>query len=387
MLPRPSRRIFLKTGIACTSLYAVPRAARAQTERASPRFDSLTPIFENAIADHKTPGAVAAICSGGQTVWTGVFGLRATTPTPEPMSWSTLFDMASLTKVLITAPAIMQLYEQGKFGLDDTVAHYLPAFAANGKQHITIRHLLTHYSGLPPDVDLTAPWAGKQTGLNLALNATPIHKPGSIFVYSDINFLILGLLVETFSGMPLDQYATQNILSPLGLKRTFFLPDPALRPSIAPTQYDERGLILRGDVHDPTTRRMGGVAGHAGLFSCADDMLMYAKALLARRAGKASTFPLSPQTLVLMSTPQQPSGKTDIRGLGWDIATHYSTPRGTVFPPTSYGHTGFTGTSLWLDPQSETAVLILTNRVHPDGKGNVVALRRDVATAAALALQ
>ncbi|GBQ15990.1 beta-lactamase [Acetobacter cibinongensis NRIC 0482] len=303
------------------------------------------------------------------------------------MSWSTLFDMASLTKVLITAPAIMQLYEQGKFGLDDTVARYLPAFAANGKQHITIRHLLTHYSGLPPDVDLTAPWAGKQTGLNLALNATSIHKPGSIFVYSDINFLILGLLVETFSGMPLDQYAAQNILSPLGLKRTFFLPDPALRPSIAPTQYDERGLILRGDVHDPTTRRMGGVAGHAGLFSCADDMLVYAKALLARRAGKASTFPLSPQTLVLMSTPQQPSGKTDIRGLGWDIATHYSTPRGAVFPPTSYGHTGFTGTSLWLDPQSETAVLILTNRVHPDGKGNVVALRRDVATAAALALQ
>ncbi|MGV4878420.1 serine hydrolase domain-containing protein [Acetobacter indonesiensis] len=365
----------------------VRRAIPAQAQSPDTRFLPVETLFKSAVAEGKTPGAVAAVGANGQTVWKGVFGHKALLPTPEPMTWQTLFDMASLTKVLITAPAIMQLYEQGLLQLDDPVCRYLPAFAANGKQDITIRLLLTHYSGLPADVDLSTPWTGKDTAVSLAMNATPEHPPGERFVYSDINFITLGLIVEKLSGLPLDEYAARAILAPLGLKRSFFRPDPVLVSAIAPTQFDESHTLLRGVVHDPTTRRMGGVAGHAGLFSCADDMLIYAQALLARRAGKPSAFPLKPETLVLMSTPQQPKGKSDLRGLGWDIATHYSTPRGTVFPASSFGHTGFTGTSLWLVPENETFVLILTNRVHPDGKGNVIALRRDVATAAALALQ
>lgn len=379
-----TRRHLLKTGVALGGMaYATGHNAQAQTSG----FAQLNSLFVQAIAAHQTPGAVCAVCHKGQTVWQGVYGQQATTPTPEPMLWSTLFDMASLTKVLITAPAIMQFYERGQLKLDDPVSKYLPAFGANHKTGITIRHLLTHYSGLAPDLDLSYPWSGHQTALTLAFNSTPEHKPGEKFVYSDINFLVLGALVEKLSGITLDEYATQNILQPLGLKRSFFKPDPALNPAIAPTQFDENGILLRGIVHDPTARRMGGVAGHAGLFSCADDTLTYAKALLARRAGRPSAFPLQPQTLVLMSTPQQPKGRPDLRGLGWDIATHYSTPRGDIFPASSFGHTGFTGTSMWLDPQTESAVIILTNRVHPNGKGNVIALRHNAATAAALALQ
>ncbi|GAN69766.1 serine hydrolase domain-containing protein [Acetobacter orleanensis] len=383
---RLSRRMALKTGTLATGLSALGlNAAQAQTA-STHRFDALDQIFKKAVQDGKTPGAVAAVGQAGQTLWKGVFGNRALVPHPEPMTWNTLFDMASLTKVLITAPAIMQLYERGLLTLDAPVSTYIPAFATNGKEAITIRLLLTHYSGLAPDLDLSTVWQGKEAAVQRVIDAHPINPPGERFVYSDINFITLGLIVEKLSGLPLNIYATRNILQPLSLSRTFFLPDQALQSSIAPTQYDEQNKMLRGVVHDPTTRRMGGVAGHAGLFSCAADMLTYAHALLARRAGHASPFPLRPETLVLMSTPQQPAGKSDLRGLGWDIATHYSSPRGDYFPANSFGHTGFTGTSLWLVPDNETFVLILTNRVHPDGKGNVVALRKDIATATALAL-
>lgn len=385
---RLSRRTALKTGTLAAAVLSLPgvHTARAQTAPTG-RFATLDQIFQKAIQDGKTPGAVAAVGQDGKTLWKGVFGSRALVPHRERMTWTTLFDMASLTKVLITAPAIMQFYERGLVKLDAPVSTYLPAFAANGKEAITVRLLLTHYSGLAPDLDLSTPWLGREAAVQRVMEARPIHPPGEQFVYSDINFITLGLIVEKLSGLSLDVYATRNILQPLGLSRTFFLPDSALRDTIAPTQYDEQNAMLRGVVHDPTSRRMGGVAGHAGLFSCADDMLTYARALLARRAGQASSFPLRPETLVLMSTPQQPAGKSDLRGLGWDIATHYSTPRGDYFPATSFGHTGFTGTSLWLVPEKETFVLILTNRVHPDGKGNVVALRKDIATAAARALQ
>ncbi|MBO1325259.1 beta-lactamase family protein [Acetobacter sp. TBRC 12305] len=369
---------------------ADPLATAQHTVPAPPvgdeRFTQVEEIFHNAIATGKTPGAVAAIGHEGRVLWKGVFGQRALTPTPEPMTWDTLFDMASLTKVLITAPAIMQLFERGLVGLDTPAARYLPWFAANGKQDITIRLLLTHYSGLAPDLPLDTRWQGRARAIQLVTETRPVNLPGERFVYSDINFITLGLIVEKLTGQPLAQYASRHILAPLGLKQSVFNPQAGLIARIAPTQYDENGHLLRGVVHDPTARRMGGVAGHAGLFSCADDMIRYAQALLDKRVGLPSPFPLRTDTVVLMSTPQQPAGKPDLRGLGWDIATHYSTPRGAYFPPTSFGHTGFTGTSLWLVPETRGFVLILTNRVHPDGKASVVKLRQDVATAAALAL-
>ena len=262
----------------------------------------------------------------------------------------------------------------------------LPGFEAGGKGALTIRLLLTHYSGLPPDIDLSQPWQGKEEAVRRVMAMRPATIPGNAFVYSDVNYITLGLVVEKLSGLALDTYVARYILGPIGMTHSGYQPDPTLGALIAPTQFDEKGIMLRGVVHDPTARRMGGVAGHAGLFSDAHDMCLYAQALLDRLAGRASTFPLRRETLEMMTTPQQPSGKSDLRGLGWDIATHYSTPRGDLFSPRSFGHTGFTGTSLWIDPVSDSYVLILTNRVHPSGGHSVVALRRAIATEAARAL-
>jgi len=372
------------TMAACTPIPGHPGSG-AQ-DFSAPDFSTIDTLANTAVAAHKTPGAVVVIGHGGAPVMTRAYGAMALVPQTEAMRTDTRVDMASLTKPTLTAPALMQFWEQGAFQLDDPVARYLPAFGNAGKQAITIRHLLTHYSGLPPDLPLDTPWHGKDTAVRLAMTSPLSGTPGGSFVYSDINFIVVGLLVEHFSGLTLDAYTRRAILEPLAMADSFYLPAPALLPLIAPTQFDETGHMLRGVVHDPTARRMGGVAGHAGLFSDAADMAHYAQSLLDRRAGRPSAFPLKPETLVMMSTPRQPAGKTDLRGLGWDINTHYSSPRGTVFGPTSFGHTGFTGTSLWLDPDSNSYVLILTNRVHPDGKGNVIALRRDIATAAATAL-
>ncbi|MCE2578136.1 serine hydrolase domain-containing protein [Gluconacetobacter entanii] len=343
-------------------------------------------LLEQAVTTHATPGVVCAIGHAGKVVYRSVHGQRSVAPTHEAMTWDTVFDMASLTKAVITAPSMMQLWEQGRFNLDDPVYRYLPQFATQGKSGITIRHLLTHYSGLRPDLGLQDKWQGRDAAFRLAMNTVPDHPPGSGFVYSDINFITLGFLVEKLSGMTLDAYASRYILTPLNMRMSGFLPPETWRAHIAPTQFDENGQMLRGQVHDPSARRMGGVAGHAGLFSTADDMCVYAQALLDRRAGRPSLFPLQTSTLMMMTTPQQPQGRTDLRGLGWDISTPYSSPRGERFPVGSFGHTGFTGTSLWLDPDSDTYVLILANRVHPDGHGNVIKLRHDVATAAAAAL-
>ncbi|GAN53809.1 serine hydrolase domain-containing protein [Tanticharoenia sakaeratensis] len=353
----------------------------------SDRFARIDARVHRAIADGQTPGAVVAIGHGGALVYGRTFGNRALVPSPEPLTWQTRFDMASLTKVLATAPSVMQFWERGVFQLDDPVVRYWPEFAANGKGAITIRMLLTHYSGLKPDLPLDTPWAGRETAVRLILESTPDRSPGTQFVYSDINFLTLGILVERWSGQTLADYVQGNVLGPLGMTQSGFQPSGSLRPMIAPTQFDEHGAMMRGVVHDPTSRRMDGIAGHAGLFSDINDTCLYAQALLDRRAGRPSTYPLQMRTVQMMTTPQQPDPHAaDKRGLGWDIDTPFSSPRGDVFPKSSFGHTGFTGTSLWMDPASDTFVAILTNRVHPRGGHSVVALRHDVATLAGQAL-
>ncbi len=295
------------------------------------------------------------------------------------MQADTVFDLASLTKVVATTTAVMQLFEKGKFRLNDPVAKYLPEFAQNAKDDVTIRQLLIHYSGLREDLDLTQPWQGKDTGLRMAFAEKLARPPGARFVYSDINFITLGALVECMSGMSLDEYAAKNIFTPLGMKNTMFNPPAAWRAQIAPTENDESGNMLQGVVHDPTARRMDGVAGHAGLFSTADDLALFAQALLD---GKL----LSPATVVKMSTPQQPANAVAVRGLGWDIDSPFSSNRGELLPVGSFGHTGFTGTSLWIDPTTQTYIILLTNAIHVGEKGTAVALRTKVATAVASAL-
>ncbi len=296
------------------------------------------------------------------------------------MTLDTVFDLASLTKVIATTTAVMQLVERGEVRLNDPVAKYLPEFAQNGKDDITVRQLLTHYSGLEPDLDLKTPWEGKETAYRMAFAETPQQAPGSGFVYSDINFIVLGALVERVSGETLDAYAERHIFLPLKMMRTRFVPPAAWREKIAPTQYDENEHMLWGVVHDPTARRMGGVAGQAGLFSTGDDLAKFAQALLSGGGGI-----LSGLTVEKMTRPEQPPSAPVLRGFGWDIDSPLSSNRGDLLPVGGYGHTGWTGTSMWIDPTTQTYIILLTNAVHPRG-GNAIALRSKVATALAAEL-
>src|SRR5579863_3053749 len=354
--------------------------AAKQTVTASSRLDVLDSIVQEAIRDEQIPGAVVLIGHDGQVIYRKAFGERSLEPRREPMTVDTIFDLASLTKVVATTTAVMQLAEKGQIRVNDPVAKYIPEFAENGKEEITVRELLTHYSGLPTDLDLAQPWQGRETAFRMAYAEKPVYSPGSHFLYSDVNFIVLGALVERVSGMPLDEYCQKNIFSPLMMTHTRFLPPASWLPKIAPTQYDERDKMLRGVVHDPTARRMGGVAGHAGLFSTADDLAKFALAIL-----NGSTI-LSPLMIEKMTTPQQPPTSQVLRGFGWDIDSPLSSNRGDLLPVGSFGHTGFTGTSLWIDPTTRTFIIVLSNAVHPRGKGSAVALRSKIATAVAAAL-
>jgi len=337
-------------------------------------------IVEDAIHNNEIPGAVVLVWHDGDVVYRKAFGDRALEPRREPMTTSTIFDVASLTKVIATTTAVMQLVERGQIRLNDPAAKYLPEFAQNGKDDITIRELLTHFSGLPEDLDLSQPWQGREAALRLVYEMKPVHTPGARFLYSDVNFIVLGALAERVAGTTLDQYCEKNIFAPLKMTHTRFLPPAAWLPNIAPTQFDEHDKMLRGIVHDPTARRMGGVAGHAGLFSTVDDLSLFAQFLL--QGGPVLLQP----TIEKMTTPQQPPTAEVLRGFGWDIDSPFSSTRGDLFPVGSFGHTGFTGTSLWIDPFSRTFIVVLSNAVHPRGKGSAIALRSKIATAVAASL-
>jgi uncharacterized protein YbbC (DUF1343 family)/CubicO group peptidase (beta-lactamase class C family) len=358
-----------------------PAAASQGSAIAPVRLSAVDSIIQQAIADHNIPGAVLVVGHDGKVIYRKAYGERALEPRREPMTLDTIFDLASLTKVIATTTAVMQLMELGKVRLNDPVAKYLPGFAQNGKEDITVRQLLTHYSGLAPDLDLATPWEGKNTAYQLAFVEPPETTPGSGFIYSDINFIMLGALVEKVSGESLDAYTAQHIFAPLKMRHTRYLPPPSWRTRVAPTQYDENDHMLRGVVHDPTARRMGGVAGHAGLFSTGDDLAKFAQALLD--GGDAI---LSTGAVVKMTSPETPPSASVLRGFGWDIDSPFSSNRGDLFPVGSYGHTGFTGTSIWIDPTTKTYVILLINSVHPRGKGNAIGLRTKVATEVAAAL-
>jgi len=367
--------------IAALTLVSIPAVAEASYSVNLPRLSGVDAIIQQAVADGNIPGAVLVVGHDGAVVYRKAYGSRALEPHREPMTLDTVFDLASLTKVIATTTAVMQLVEQGKVRMNDPVAKYLPEFAQNGKEDITVRQLMTHYSGLAPDLDLTTPWEGKNTAYQLAFTEPPETTPGSGFVYSDINFIMLGALVERVSGETLDAYTTRHIFAPLKMTRTRFVPPATWRAKIAPTQYDENEHMLRGVVHDPTARRMGGVAGHAGLFSTADDLAKFAQALLNGGGGI-----LAPAAVAKMTSPEQPPAAPVLRGFGWDIDSPFSSNRGDLLPVGSFGHTGFTGTSVWIDPTTETYIILLTNAVHPRGKGNAIGLRSKVATEVAVAL-
>jgi uncharacterized protein YbbC (DUF1343 family)/CubicO group peptidase (beta-lactamase class C family) len=359
------------------------------------KFDAIETLVREDIAHKRLPGAVVLVGIGDRTVYQKAIGDRALVPAREPMTLDTVFDLASLTKVVATTTSVMILIEQGRLRLIDRVASFIPGFERYGKADITIRHLLTHVSGLRPDVDLAEPWTGADTAIRLAIEEVPTAPPGTRFVYSDINFFLLGEIVRRVGGEPLNRFAQQRVFGPLGMKDTMFNPPALLHARIAPTESCTRYgwpcagpdmTMLRGVVHDPTARRMAGVAGHAGLFGTAADLAIFCRMLLNGGAYRGSRV-LSPLTVMKMTTPAPAAEDRNVRALGWDVDSSYSSNRGELLPLGSYGHTGFTGTSLWIDPATKMFIVFLSNRLHPEGKGDVTPLRARVATVAASALE
>lgn len=359
---------------------------------------AITPEVEREVKAGHLPGAVVLVARKGGVVWREAYGARAVEPAREPMTTDTIFDLASLTKIVATATSIMILVERGKLRLSDPLSTYIPEIKGEGRDRITIELLLTHRAGYAPDFDLRERWSGYDEAIKRLLNEPLRNPPGAKFVYSDINYIALGEVVHRVSGLPLDKFASQNIFEPLGMRDTGFRPRQSLRSRIAPTEK-RRGQLsylgdqpsgteadgdnwLRGEVHDPTSYRMGGVAGHAGLFSTADDLAIYCQMILNGGEYQGVRI-LSPLSVDEMTRPRLVSENRGTRGLGWDIDSSFSTNRGDLFPLGSFGHTGFTGTSMWIDPASNMFVIFLSNRVHPDGKGDVGPLRGRVASIAA----
>jgi len=402
------RQIIIGTGLALAAL--LQATAADDTEKgltqSPPEAIGLLPshlkyiddAVRAAIGMNEVPGAVVLVARRGRIGYLRAFGNRAVEPAQEPMTVDTIFDIASLTKVFATTPSIMLLVETGDVRLGDRVKRYLPQFVGGKKEEITVHQLLTHYSGLPPDFDLSKRWQGNEEAMEQLWKERTVSDPGKEFAYSDLNFIALGEIVRVVSGRPLDVFARENIFQPLGMNETTFRPPATWRARIAPTeprsntlQYlkgvatpEQSDEILRGEVHDPTAWRMGGVAGHAGLFSAARDLAIYVQMLLNEGTWMGQRL-LSPLTVRAMTSPQNPPNSTSLRGFGWDIYTTYSSPKGDLFPD-GYGHTGFTGTSIWVDPATKTFVILLTNRVHPDGKGDATHLRGVIANIVAASI-
>ncbi len=341
-------------------------------------------IVQEAIARRELPGAVILVARQGRIVYWRAFGYRAVEPERIPMTRDTVFDLASLTKVVATATSVMILVERGAIRLGDPVARYIPEFAQNGKERITIEQLLLHRGGLIADNDLADYRDGPEKAMERIYALGTVAEPGTRFIYSDVGYIVLGELVRRVSGQRLDDFARENIFRPLGMTETTFTPSGALRQRCAPTERRE-GRWLQGEVHDPRAHALGGVAGHAGLFSTARDLAIYCQMILngGEFRGVRILSPLSVRRMVESRGLPFP----EMRGLGWDINTGYSSNRGDLFPIGSFGHTGFTGTSFWIDPMSQTFVLFLSNRVHPDGRGEVTSLRGRVASIVAAAIR
>lgn len=360
----------------------LPRADPAAAGMDAAKLALIDDAVNRAITEGRLPGCVVAVVRQGKIGFLRAYGHRAVSPHKEPMSVDTIFDLASLTKPVATATAVMLLREEGRLRLDDSATRYLPEFSGQGKDAITIEQLLLHTSGLIADNPLSEYEDGPEAAWKRICELKLLAEPGQRFVYSDVGYIVLGKVVERISGMPLAPFTERRIYDPLGMTETRFLPTEAMRSRTAPTEL-RMGRWLRGEVHDPRAAKLGGVAGHAGLFGSAEDLAVFCQMILeSGSVGKRRI--LRHGTVAEMVRPRKIPG--GLRALGWDVETAYSSNRGTRFPVGSFGHTGFTGTSLWLDPQSKTAVIFLSNRVHPDGKGNVNRLRGEVATLVADAL-
>jgi len=373
----------------------LPLGASATLGMSAERLARMDQVIQASIEKRELPGAVVLVARHGRIAWRKAYGSRAVEPQREIMTADTIFDLASLTKIVATATSIMILVEQGKVRLSDPVVEFIPQMKGGGRDAITLEQLLTHTAGFAPDFDLRERWTGYDEAIKRLYREPLRNQPGVRFVYSDINYIALGEVVHRVSRQTLDEFARRNIFAPLGMRDTGFNPAAALKSRIAPTEK-RRGQMnylgdsgenagpqgeqwLRGQVHDPTSFRMSGVAGHAGLFSTADDLAIFCQMILNGGTYNGARI-LSPMGVATMTRPRAIAENGSARGLGWDIATSFSTNKGDLFPLGSFGHTGFTGTSMWIDPASDSFVIFLSNRVHPDGKGDVGPLRARVAS-------
>jgi CubicO group peptidase (beta-lactamase class C family) len=364
--------------IASLTLFLFAASAVGQE---SARFSRIDDAMSQAIASGQTPGAVVLIVHNQKEVFRKAYGFRAKLPAKVLMTTDTIFDLASLTKPIVTATSIWILIEQGRLRLDDPVARHWPDFAAAGKDKVTIEQCLLHTSGLTPDNPLSDYEGGRAKALARIAALKLDSPPGTKFRYSDVGYIVLGYVVERVSGQSLDAFAAERIFKPLGMSDTGFGVPAGQRDRCAPTERIG-GEWLIGKVHDPRARLLGGVAGHAGLFGTADDLSHFADMMLANGKWNDKQI-LRAETVKRMTEPHPlPAGGS--RTYGWDCDSAYSSNRGRLFPKgKSFGHTGFTGPSIWIDPVSRSSVIFLCSRLHPDGKGNVTSLRGKIATLAA----
>lgn len=385
--PAPRARSLYLTWVAALALLATVRPASAQP-LAVPEIDTL---LARAIAARALPGAVVVIGRRDGVLFTRAYGQRALIPAREAMTLDTIFDVASLTKPVVTATLAMQLVAAGKIALDGPAARYLPELARWNGGAVSVRQLLIHSSGLPAAGPLRHYEAGPSAALENVLALRPLAPTGARFFYSDLGMLVLGQLIERVAGRSLDALARAQIFTPLAMRDSMFKPDPRLVARIAPTERigtaraalipaEARARrVIRGDVHDPRAFRLGGVSGHAGLFTTASDLARFARMLLGHGTLDGKQV-LDPATVDRLTTPQFIG--SDVRALGWDMRTRYSKLRGTLLSHRAFGHGGFTGGSLWIDPDQDLFVILLSNRVHPDGQGRVIELAGAVADAA-----
>ncbi len=361
----------------------LPHAPPEQAGMSSRVLDEIDAAVVAGIAEGEMPGCVVLVARQGKTVFLKAYGHRSLEPDLVEMTSDTLFDLASLTKPIATATSVMLLVEQRRLALDDPIEKHWPEFGQQDKGRITVSQLLTHQGGLIADNAIEDYADGPEKALERIAAAAPQAEPGTRFVYSDVGFIVLGELVGRIAGQDLNGFAAESIFKPLGLAETGFLPSDELRRRAAPTERRD-GAWMRGEVHDPRCFALGGVAGHAGLFSTAEELAVYAQTLLGR-GEYAGTRVMSPETVATMISPAEVPGG-GLRALGWDVRTGYSSNRGNGFSKGAFGHGGFTGTSFWVDPELELIVIFLSNRLHPDGKGNGNPLAGKIGTIAAAAI-